>query len=396
MYALHFCIIPYVLSFWLLAGQGSEGAPAATQWVDRSDPDPCSRGLACVPFTRCKWMCDAARDGLLTTNKTEVVQERTCGFNFEDHSSVCLVNVCCEDDSVSESKYCDMDEPSKQVKSECGMEGGQLSFFDERVVGGDDTVPGKYPWTVLLRDDGEHYLCGGAIISRKHIVTAAHCAKSEITNAVIGETNRKTEYDCLYPGDPCSGDEECFKSMNCAPKAIFREIKERIIHPEYNPSLATSEFDIAVIIIDPIKYDQWAKPVCLPDIVNYNPVQTLKEQLIMAGWGNKQDSQKSRQQESATILQSLALQDLGADACQKALNYNITANQLCGGVPGGKSVGACQGDSGSPLIRKTKTNQFELIGLVSFGLDHGCGNPEVVYTRVTADLVKWINMAAFS
>ena len=31
------------------------------------------------------------------------------------------------------------------------MEGGQLSFFDERVVGGDDTVPGKYPWTVLLR-----------------------------------------------------------------------------------------------------------------------------------------------------------------------------------------------------------------------------------------------------
>ena len=32
------------------------------------------------------------------------------------------------------------------------------------------------------------------------LVTAAHCAKSEITNAVIGETNRKTEYDCLYPG----------------------------------------------------------------------------------------------------------------------------------------------------------------------------------------------------
>ena len=32
------------------------------------------------------------------------------------------------------------------------------------------------------------------------LVTAAHCAKPEVTNAVIGETNRKTEYDCLYPG----------------------------------------------------------------------------------------------------------------------------------------------------------------------------------------------------
>ena len=32
------------------------------------------------------------------------------------------------------------------------------------------------------------------------LVTAAHCAKPEITNAVIGETNQKTEYDCLNPG----------------------------------------------------------------------------------------------------------------------------------------------------------------------------------------------------
>ena len=31
--------------------------------------------------------------------------------------SVCSVNVCCENDSVSESEYCDKDEPSKQVSS---------------------------------------------------------------------------------------------------------------------------------------------------------------------------------------------------------------------------------------------------------------------------------------
>ena len=30
------------------------------------------------------------------------------------------------------------------------LEGGQPSF-EERVVGGHDTVPGKYPWIVLLR-----------------------------------------------------------------------------------------------------------------------------------------------------------------------------------------------------------------------------------------------------
>ena len=47
------------------------------------------------------------------------------------------------------------------------------------------------------------------------LVTAAHCAKSEITNAVIGETNRKTEYDCLYPG-------------------TYIEHPERVSKPEYD------------------------------------------------------------------------------------------------------------------------------------------------------------------
>ena len=36
--------------------------------------------------------------------------------------------------------------------------------------------------------------------------------------------------------------------------------------------------------------------------------ESLEGTLLFTGWGNKQDSQKSRQQESATILQSLALQ----------------------------------------------------------------------------------------
>ena len=51
------------------------------------------------------------------------------------------------------------------------------------------------------------------------IVTAAHCAnKPEITNIVIGETNRETEYDCLYPGtlsiEHTDNDKQIF-SPNC-------------------------------------------------------------------------------------------------------------------------------------------------------------------------------------
>ena len=42
-------------------------------------------------------------------------------------------------------------------------------------------------------------------------------------------------------------------------------------------------FQKSIFFLSKMILFQWAKPVCLPDIVNYNPVQTLKEQLIVAG-----------------------------------------------------------------------------------------------------------------
>jgi hypothetical protein len=51
-------------------------------------------------------------------------------------------------------------------------------------------------------------------------------------------------------------------------------------------------------------------------------------------------------------------------------------------------VDACQGDSGGPLMVFTKSKQWELIGITSYGIGCATGKPGV-YTRITAFLT-WI------
>ena len=57
----------------------------------------------------------------------------------------------------------------------------------------------------------------------------------------------------------------------------------------------------------------------------------------------------------------------------------------------GGGVGACQGDTGGPLMcQKNTTSPFVLQGITSFG--DSCANPDVpgVYTRVSK-YVSWID-----
>ena len=53
--------------------------------------------------------------------------------------------------------------------AECGLRPGTV-----RVVGGADVPPGRWPWQVSVYHGSQHR-CGGSVLARKWIVTAAHC-----------------------------------------------------------------------------------------------------------------------------------------------------------------------------------------------------------------------------
>src|SRR5688572_13178462 len=56
----------------------------------------------------------------------------------------------------------------------CGKQHIQRS---SKVVGGNDTYDGEFPWTVSIRRNDHHH-CGGVIVSNRWILTAAHCVQS--------------------------------------------------------------------------------------------------------------------------------------------------------------------------------------------------------------------------
>ena len=68
---------------------------------------------------------------------------------------------------------------------------------NERIVGGDKTKKGSWPWLVQLEvdlSDGT-YNCGGTILSNTRILTAAHCFEtdSDTTRVLVGNWNQYDE-----------------------------------------------------------------------------------------------------------------------------------------------------------------------------------------------------------
>ncbi|XP_061667150.1 prostasin-like isoform X1 [Syngnathoides biaculeatus] len=66
---------------------------------------------------------------------------------------------------------------------ECGT-----APLNSRIVGGDDAPAGAWPWQVSMHWRGAH-ICGGNVISREWVLTAAHCIPSDYIRPVCMASN---------------------------------------------------------------------------------------------------------------------------------------------------------------------------------------------------------------
>lgn len=96
-----------------------------------------------------------------------IANVKSCGNKVNGNDHV----VCCAE-LVSEVRS--DKSPAKLNPPECGR-----STVDDtdRVVGGRNATKGAWPWMALIGYDDENSIfnCGGTIISKRHILTAAHC-----------------------------------------------------------------------------------------------------------------------------------------------------------------------------------------------------------------------------
>lgn len=245
-----------------------------------------------------------------------------------------------------------------------------------RIVGGQEADPGEWPWQVALVNgtatnlyDGQ--FCGGAIIDREWVLTAAHCVENSAPgdlDVVAGIHNLST------------------------PDSDYRrsDLTEIIVHPGWNTN--TNDNDIALLkLATPIDARAGSGAV-LPIQFSALPPGNIGDlagaDSTVTGWGNRAANPPGGN-DFPSALHEVVVPVVSNAACATAYS-NLTDNMICAGLPeGGKD--SCQGDSGGPMVYyNNSAGQWQQVGVVSFGI--GCARPDYpgVYARVSR-YVDWIN-----
>ncbi|XP_056633090.1 trypsin-like [Diorhabda sublineata] len=259
------------------------------------------------------------------------------------------------------------DELAADSDSSCGKRSFQWKPDRQpKVVGGQEPPIGAIPWQIDLRVIDDKHYCGGALISRRLVLSAAHCYNDGL-RAVAGAHG--------FPGS--------------SPHEQTLRVEKFIPHPDFR-KLGAYSHDLAVLLVEEPGFDfnQFVKPACFSD--DSPPSGTWCE---VSGWGAVDPNDVDT---SSLILKVAAVPVISLDTCRLKAIYGgksqqILDSMLCAGYLKG-GIDACSGDSGGPLVCEIE-GKMEVTGIVSWG--EGCAkkNKPGVYTRVSSFL-PWIKDCA--
>lgn len=229
--------------------------------------------------------------------------------------------------------------------------------LDGRIVGGVEVDISEVPFQISLQYGSSH-ICGGSLISKNRVLTAAHCTSGSSASSLKVRIGSSTH----------------------AKGGILVQVKKITQHPKYNSN--TIDYDFSVLEL--AEYDNKNLVSGVAKLPKQNQSVNDGTLVRISGWGNTQSSSESNKN-----LRAVEVPIVSQDVCNRAYSAygGVTARMICAGLTqGGKD--SCQGDSGGPLALKDT-----LIGVVSWG--YGCAQPKYpgVYARVPA-VADWVREVA--
>ena len=237
------------------------------------------------------------------------------------------------------------------------------------IVGGTVTPEERYKYTVALHDGISSY-CGGSLISKSVVLTAAHCVAFDMNFTVIIGRHNITN---AVIGDDVT-------------------VAEKVLYPTYDLK-KSDENDIALVFL--------ARPTTADvDIVHLNTnddIPIAGSDVTYLGWG-EMDSNSSTTNTS-DVLREVQTTVITNEQCESAegivVDLNITTSykglitdaMLCTFAIGKDS---CQKDSGGPLIlRGNDASEDIQVGIASWGVGCASNTFPGVTTRIS-HLYEWI------
>ncbi|XP_063884718.1 chymotrypsin B-like [Scylla paramamosain] len=248
------------------------------------------------------------------------------------------------------------DNSTREVQATIYNLNGDVTGEDTRIIGGDKASPLEYPYQVFItnnRKGRRSVNCGGSIITRDWVVTAAHCMI------------------------PPAGD---FSDMVVGVGSNFRDLLEYlsvsqvIIHEKYDSLRIQDGNDIALIQLAKklnFKKNPSVQPVCLAEAEDL----VIGQDMVNTGWGLLNPSANS----IPNALFEVSLTPMDVKICTYFTEIPRMQKSVICTINDGKSN--CQGDSGGPLVAQLCDGRWVLAGISSYG-ESGCTQPRV-FTSVS-------------
>jgi len=296
--------------------------------------------------------CATSGSGSFNTDGSGVIDLRV--VNNQDTSSKCPSGYhCCSTGSTTDSS----------VSANCGLPnvlptpGYTLSSSQAKF--------GEFPWTAIILDSVNKYISGAVLVSKRHVVTAAH----KLNSFLAGDLKvRLGEWDV-------NSNSESFMYFETSVSRIA-------IYPLFNS--ANLQNDIAMLTLtDEVDLNAY------PNINVVCPAQSVVSYVSnsncwVTGWGKDAFGSNGAFQ---SILKKVNVPVVDSNNCQTLLRQTKLTSSfvldrtsfICAGGVAGQD--ACTGDGGSPLVCE-RNGRYELVGLVAWGI--GCAEESVpgVYVNV--------------
>uniref|UniRef100_A0A182N3G2 Peptidase S1 domain-containing protein n=1 Tax=Anopheles dirus TaxID=7168 RepID=A0A182N3G2_9DIPT len=255
----------------------------------------------------------------------------------------------------------------------CGV---RMMLFKDRIIGGRKVPDGMWPWhAAIVHRTGRNseLVCGGSIINKLSILTAAHCLYK--VNGMVAP-NRVF----VHVG----------RTHQVFPKNHSKTYRSEhfIVHPGYRQHNVSH--DIALIKLESeIEMNDFVQPVCLW------PTGTDHERVVgrtgyVVGFGLHNQTHMSDDLLDAEVPVVDLIECLGSN--RDAFGPTLTSQMLCAGAVDG--VGPCNGDSGGGFFLEIN-DVWYIRAIVSFAPNlygESVCDPKqyTVYTDVLK-YVEWIS-----
>ncbi|XP_052889196.1 transmembrane protease serine 9-like [Anopheles moucheti] len=228
------------------------------------------------------------------------------------------------------------DEQPAEMPTDCGKR--KINKMP-LIVNGVRSMAGEWPWHAaifVVSKRSRDYLCGGTLISRRYILTAASC--------VTDWHYRKRPYIVQL------GQHQLWESS-----LTGREVRVLDIETSDDSMMALLKLEVDV------QYDDYIQPICLPAEQQNTTNEALRigTNGLIVGYGQTDPDGNPSELLQATLM---PIVDSGLCAIYRIFDKREAHKMFCAGH--GNGTNACRGDQGGGFYEESQQSIWTLTGVI--------------------------------